>query len=232
MSLDSLRSRLANQRARGGPTQISEEEEDMLLETLGRLRSRATPSPGVSQEHIVEGEDALRSSMRSSGTATSSVTSSPGRSTKRYSNNMFASGRLRDYTYLKKGSVSSVLTVSSSPTEDSTNELSNTSLRPVTPDSHAPSSAQSSPNEQGSVRSAPFIPPAPFSDSAIQAISLAESRLQKTLGPTVLKRASMAIEQALKEIEDEVEDEILLPRSTPVHRRGSLDQPSSEVVSL
>ena len=238
VSLDSLRTRLAHQRARGGPNQISEEEEDMFLETLGRLRSRATPSPGASQEQIAEGEEGMRNSVRSSTTVTSSVTSSPSRSTKRYSNNMFGSGRLRDYTYLKsvassKGSGNSVRTVSLTPTEDSTRDLSHTNLRPTTPDNTATSSlTQSSPNEQGSARSAPFVPPAPFSDNALQAISLAETRLQKTLGPAILRRASLAIEQAMKEIEDEVEDEkILLPRSVPIPR-GSLDQPSSEIVSL
>lgn len=207
----------------------------MLLETLGRLRSRATPSPGASQEQISQDEDGIRNSVRSTGTATSSVTSSPGRSTKRYSNNLFGSGRLRDYTYLKsvtssKGSGASMRTVSLTPTENSARELSNTNLRPVTPDGNTPSSSvQSSPNEKGSMHSAPFVPPTPFSDSAIQAISAAESRLQKTLGPSVLKRASMAIEQAIKEIEDEVDDEILLPRSVPVPR-GSLDLPPSDAV--
>ncbi|KAF8188401.1 hypothetical protein BJ912DRAFT_401756 [Pholiota molesta] len=233
VSVDNLRTRLANQRARGAPNQISEEEEDMLLETLGRLRSRATPSPGASQEQISQDEDGIRNSVRSTGTATSSVTSSPGRSTKRYSNNLFGSGRLRDYTYLKsvassKGSGASMRTLSLTPTENSARELSNANLRPVTPDGNTPSSSvQSSPNEKGYIHSAPFVPPIPFSDSAIQAISAAENRLQKTLGPSVLKRASMAIEQAIKEIEDEVEDEILLPRSVPVPR-GSLDLPPSD----
>ncbi|KAF9477380.1 hypothetical protein BDN70DRAFT_881285 [Pholiota conissans] len=229
VSVDNLRARLANQRARGAPNHISEEEEDMLLETLGRLRSRATPSPGASQEQISQGEDGIRNSVRSTGTTTSSIPSSPGRSTKRYSNNLFGSGRLRDYTYLKsvassKGSNASTRTVSLTPTENSTRDSSNANMRPVTPESHTPSSSVQSTPEKGSIHTAPFVPPIPFSDSAIQAFSAAESRLQKTLGPSVLKRASMAIEQAIKEIEDEVEDEILLPRSVPVPR-GSLDQP-------
>ncbi|KAF8959075.1 hypothetical protein BDZ97DRAFT_1424778 [Flammula alnicola] len=234
VSLDNLRTRLANQRARGAPNQISEEEEDMLLETLGRLRSRATPSPGASQEHVAEGQDGARNSVRSTATATSSVTSSPSRSTKRYSNNLFGSGRLRDYTYLKsvassKGSGSSTRTVSLTPTESSTREPSNASLRPVTPEGNTPSSSvQSSPNEKSLIRSAPLVPPAPFGDNPTQVVSAAEYRLQKTLGPSVLKRASMALEQAIKEIEDEVEDEILLPRSVPIPR-GSLDQPTPEV---
>jgi hypothetical protein len=63
----------------------------------------------------------------------------------------------------------------------------------------------------------------------MQAVSVAEYRLQKTLGPSALKRVSMALGEVIKEIEDEVEDEILLPRSTPIPR-GSLDHPAPEVV--
>ncbi|KDR81794.1 hypothetical protein GALMADRAFT_239997 [Galerina marginata CBS 339.88] len=239
VSLDLLRTRLANQRERGAQNQISEEEEDMLLETLGRLRSRnsPSPSPGASQEHVVEGEDGIRNSVRSTGTSTSSVTSSPSRPSKRYSNNLFGSGRLRDYNYLRsvassKGSSSSTRTVSLTPTEASiatTRDVSSSSLRPVTPETSDVSiSLPPSPNEKDVVRSAPLVPPAPYGDSTIQVVSAAEYRLQKTLGPAVLKRASLALEQAIKEIEDEVEDEILLPRSVPVPR-GSLDQPTSEV---
>ena len=48
--------------------------------------------------------------------------------------------------------------------------------------------------------------------------------------PFVLKHASMALNEAIKEIEDEVEDEILLPCSVPAPR-GSLGQPvAAEVV--
>ncbi|KAH9483993.1 hypothetical protein JR316_0003471 [Psilocybe cubensis] len=236
VSLEHLRTRLANQRARGAQNQITEEEEDMLLETLGKLRSTKTPSPAASQEHVAETDDSTtvtRTSIRSTATS-SSVTSSPNSRSKRYSNNLFGSGRLRDYNYLKsvassKASINSTRALSLTPTEVSTSarEASNTSIRPVTPENSIPSSVQSSPspNEDGLVHSAPHIPPAPFGDNA--PISVAEYRLQKALGPSVL-RASMALEEAIKEIEDEVEDEILLPRSVPVPR-SSLDQPTAEV---
>jgi len=206
----------------------------MLLETLGRLRSRGTVSPGASQEHVIEGGDGVMDSVGSTGASTSSVTSSPRRSTKRYSNNLFGSGRLRDYTYLKsvassKGSGSSTRTVSLTPTEGSTKDLSKTDLRPVTPEgSNASSSTRSSPVKP-EIHSAPLFPPAPYGESSMQALSAAEYRLQKTLGPSALKRASVALEEAIKEIEDEVEDEILLPRSVPIPR-GSLDHPAPEVV--
>lgn len=205
----------------------------MLLETLGRLRSRGTVSPAASQEHVIEGGEGVIDSVESTGGSTSSVTSSPRRSTKRYSNNLFGSGRLRDYSYLKgvassKGSGSSTRTVSLTPTEGSTKDLSKADLRPVTPDNNdAPSSNRSSP-EKLEVYPAPLLPPAPYGESSIQALSVAEYRLQKTLGPSALKRASMALEEAIKEIEDEV-DEIVLPRSVPIPR-GSLDHPAPEVV--
>ena len=238
VSLDDLRSRFAEQRARGVDHQISEEEEDMLLDTLGRIRSRRSGTPERSQESFVEGEEISsgRQSIRSTAPSSSSLTSSPsGRSAKRYSNNLFGSGRLRDYSYLRsttstKSSAGSTRTVSLTPTESSTITRGNVSsltesLRPLTPEGSTNSqSGHSSPNERGSVRSAPSIPPAPYGEQ-MQVLSAAEYRLQKTLGPSALKRASMALEEAIKEIEDEVEDEIVMPRTAPI-ARTSLEQPS------
>ena len=47
--------------------------------------------------------------------------------------------------------------------------------------------------------------------------------------PFVLKHASMALDEVIKEIEDEVEDEILLPCSVPTPQ-GSLGQPTAAEV--
>lgn len=224
--LDQLRSRLADQRTRGAENQITEEEEEMFLDTLERIRPKNAQN--TSQDTADEGETA-RNSIKSS--SSSSVSSSPSaRSTKRYSNNLFGSGRLRDYTYLKSGraSTSSAHNTSLTPTEASEKTMSLSSVRPVTPDgSSSPSSVQSSPNEKGPIRAVP----SPIGEQQFQAITAAEYRLHKTLGPSVLKRASMALDEAIREIEDEVEDEILLPRSVPAPR-GSPDQPTAaEVVS-
>jgi serine/arginine repetitive matrix protein 2 len=230
--LDQLRSRLADQRTRGAENQITEEEEEMFLETLERIRPKNT-----SHDTIDEGETGAKNSIKSS--TSSSVSSSlSSRSTKRYSNNLFNASRLRDYTYLKtvtssRGSTNSnTRTVSLTPTEASEKTASLSSFRPVTPDasSNTSSSVQSSPNEKGGpVHSTPLVPSAPYGEQQFQVITTAEYRLQKTLGPSVLKRASMALDEAIREIEDEVEDEILLPRSVPAPR-GSLDQPTAEVV--
>ena len=206
----------------------------MFLDTLERMRPKNAQI--TSQDTTDEGET-TKTSIKSS--SSSSVSSSPSsRSTKRYSNNLFGSGgRLRDYTYLKnvassRSSTSSgAHTTSLTPTEASEKTVSLSSFRPVTPDASSnPSSVQSSPNEKGSIRSAPLAPSSPIGEQQFQAMTAAEYRLHKTLGPSVLKRASMALDEAIREIEDEVEDEILLPRSVPASRGGSLDQPMAEVV--
>lgn len=201
----------------------------MFLDTLERIRPKNATS--TSQDATDERETA-RNSIKSS--SSSSVSSSPSsRSTKRYSNNLFGSGRLRDYTYLKtvRGSTSSgAHTTSLTPTEASEKTVSLSSFRPVTPDASSnPSSVQSSPNEKGLIRSTPVVSSSTTGEQQFQAITAAEYRLHKTLGPSVLKRASMALDEAIREIEDEVEDEILLPRSVPAPR-GSLDQPTAAEV--
>jgi len=211
----------------------------MILETLGRMRAKNTTADR-SEEDIAEADyspSVGRQSVQSTNTLASSsfspsVTSSPSaRSTKRYSNNLFGSGRFRDYTYMrsvssnKNGSVRSAPSII--PTESSLSLRENTSsssdsLRPATPERSAPSSSvQSSPNEKISVRSAPLIPPAPYGE---QSLSAAEYRLSKTLGPSVFKRASLALEEVIKEIEEEVEDEIVMPRSAPILRTATVDQ--------
>ena len=109
--------------------------------------------------------------------------------------------------------------------------MSLSSFRPVTPDGTSnPSSVQSSPNEKGPVRSTPVVSSSPIGEQQFQAITAAEYRLHKTLGPSVLKRASMALDEAIREIEDEVEDEILLPRSVPAPRGSQDQQTAAEVV--
>jgi serine/arginine repetitive matrix protein 2 len=234
--LDQLRSRLAEQRARGAENHISEEEEDMILETLRGIRSKTAGTAQKSQESIRERDDpSFRQSIQSTNTVESSlppssVSSSPsGRSAKRYSNNLFGSGRFRDYTYLRNATRNgSSRTQSLTPTESSQNFPGNTSsvtdsLRPITPENNGlTSSTQSSPNEV-------FEQPAALvltGSYGEQPLSVAEYRITKTLGPSVLKRASLALEEAIKELEEEAEDEIVMPRrSTPIPR-ATVEQPS------
>ncbi|KAF9466343.1 hypothetical protein BDZ94DRAFT_1233950 [Collybia nuda] len=229
VSFETLRSRLAEQRARGAPNQISEEEEDMILETLRGIRSKNTGPALRSQENVIEGDDSsVRQSVQSTSTlgslAPSSLSSSPSGRSKRYSNNLFGSGRFRDYTYMRSVTKNgSTRTQSLTPTESSVSLRGNTSsiaesLRPVTPEGSGASSIQSSSNDKQLPRSTSLAAPNSASESGLSA---AEYRVSKTLGPLGLKRASLALEEAIKEIEEEAEDEIVMPRSTPIPRVSS-----------
>ena len=223
----------------------------MLLETLGRIREGREDSEEVVTgvgEDSADREESLgsreelagsdhgsyeHSSVRSSNTATSfvpspSVGSSPSsRSAKRFSNNLFGSGR--DYNYIRNqttraGSQRSAHSIA--PTESSLS-IKGTSMysdRPSTPevdDSVFSSSVQSSPiadpNDKTPVaRIMPLSPPGPSEQTAFAV----EYRLAKTMSPAAVKRASLALEEALKEIEEEIEeeaeDQIVMPRSAPV----------------
>ena len=198
----------------------------MLLETLNRLRSRvaSTTSGEGSQEQLAPTQDTVQEL-----TLSSSIASSSSRSAKRYSNQLFGSGRLRDYTHTKsspsKTSRTSARTTSVTSTDSQAQETQDSS-RPVTPYTEGPVSfAQSSSVTDVALptRSDSLSPYDVEEDDHTQSISMAEYRLNMALGPNVLKRASIAIQQAIKEIEDEVEEEILLPRSTPIPR-GNIDQ--------
>jgi hypothetical protein len=221
--------------------QISEEEEDMLLNALGRIRIRHN-AVDKSQENSVGTAAAIHAINGGygsdengvKGSITSTLNSSPSsRSAKRLSNNLFASGRIRDYTSLKsvntlKSSASSTRTVSLTPTEMSAKKFSTPSLLPDPPER---------------TNSTTFVQPSPIpdtdadedkmlhTDNTLEAFSGVEYQLENQLGPVNLKRASMALQQVMKEIEDELEEEILLPRTTPIPR-GNLDQAMQDVVCL
>jgi serine/arginine repetitive matrix protein 2 len=251
VSLEDLRTRFAEQRARGADNQISEEEEDMILETLGRFRSNNASSLGranndsptspVNSPYADYQSTIDRQSIQSTKTASSSsfapasLPSSPtGRFTKRYSNNLFGSGRFRDDTYfrsvgshksgIQRGALSTIPSDAPGVVEDSPNS---DSARPTTPDSSAVSSSvQSSPENVAKIHSAP---PMVLTDHPV---SVAEYRLSKVLGSAVYKRASLALEEAIKEIEEEAEDEIVMPRSAPASRTVIPEQSrSSDPVS-
>lgn len=260
LSIEDLRQRFAEQRARGAEHQISEEEEAMVLEALGRIRGSGNGNAnGKARESSGDGYDSLtsregapdsdyngsyeRTSLRSSSNTTvaspsASVRSSPSsRSAKRYSNNLFSAGRMRDYNYRNQKAAGSAASqrnaLSVAPSESSLkgNSVYSDSLRPVTPDgdgSVLSSSVQTSPgtdvdDKTPVVRSAPLNPSGSYMEPSSP--SAAEYRLSKALTPVVLKRTSLiALEEALNEIEEgieddleeeEAEDEIVMPRSSP-----------------
>lgn len=183
LSWEDLKSKFADQRARGARHQISEEEEDMLLDTLGRIR------PLSNSDKDDQGSQ--------------SDSPSKGSVSRRGYNNLFgASSRFRDYNYIRSVTTQRSAQSISSKTGSSYTE----SLRPMTPeDSMMASSIQSTPNSS----KAPSEQTSP--------LSVAEHQLSKVLGPNGVKRASLALQQAIKEMEEEVEEEIVMPRR-PVSR--------------
>lgn len=218
VTVQDLKSKLAQQRARGAQNQITEEEEVMLLETLGRIRSRTSALSGKSQDSA--DESAEQNSVKSASTVNSviqaSITSSPsGRSTKRYSNNLFGSGRLRDYSYFRNagaghGRTRSARVASITPTETSISIQEVTSLsdsvQPVTSDN---SSIQSSiDNTTPNLLSHFAIP----EEHVVQ---------PPPMDSSLIKRASMALADAINELE-ETEDEVVMPR---------LSRPSPDLTS-
>lgn len=223
----------------------------MILETLGRIRSRATKTDqdasntsGISTDTGVESDytPERTSHISTNTTSTSSVyppsstTSSPSsRSTKRYSNNLFASGRLRDYPYLRsisqksgshRSAVSITQTDSSQSLREETSLNSSDNGRPASPEGRGPdSSAPSSPSEKTPVaRSASLI--SSVEDMPPQAESATHTgNAQPPEGFSSAGRqraASAALAQVIREIEEEadaeVEDEIVMPRTNRAHR--------------
>ncbi|KAF8631450.1 hypothetical protein AX17_005127 [Amanita inopinata Kibby_2008] len=231
VTVGNLKSKFAEQRERGAENHITEEEEVMLLETLGRMRSRASALPGKSQENVNElsEQHAVKSTNASISTAQSSLSSSPaGRSVKRYSNNLFGSGRLRDYTYFKSagpshGRTGSTRAPSLTPTETSISiqEISSLSdsLRPITPEnSSVQSNVDKLANQTGS-----FILPSTSEEGLLEP--------PPTIDSSLLKRASMALADAIKELEEETEDEVVMPRLARPNAEQSSKQPE-EVAAL
>lgn len=178
---------------------MTEEEEDMFLQSFG-LKSRL--GGGSSRE---ESESETPSSQNSTPQSARS---------KRNSNSMFGSGRLRDYSYLK-----SISQQKNSRAQSSSSD----SLRPVTPEStHPASSLQSSPGDYGSAQESSMS----FDDMSPSRPGSTSSR---AYGSAFYKRASMAVEQAIKELEEESDEKIVMPRSTPAPRH--YDAPSPVEVS-
>ncbi|KAH9977286.1 hypothetical protein BGW80DRAFT_844698 [Lactifluus volemus] len=218
VSLDDLKSRLAEQRARGAENHLSEEEEDMFLQTLGRLRSK--PSSSSTSGDSTYGPS--RDSTRSGETLTSSVTSSPA-SGKRYSNNMFGSGKFKDYTYIR-----SVAKDRSSKASTGRRSATSTALSISSP--FGKSSDMSIPEESSQTEPDPT---AHDSDTTLLVESSTgelEQSMIKTFQPTHLRRASIAVEEVIRELEEvegDGDDEILIPRSPAPERASSFNKRSS-----
>src|SRR6266404_922589 len=196
VSLDDLKNRLAEQRARGSENYLSEEEADMFLQTLSRLRSKtSTGSTSGDSSH-----GPARESLRSSETTSGSVTSLG--STKRYSNNMFGSGKFRDYTYIRSvtkerggGKVSAGRRSTNSALLSASRHFSKTSDPPIPEDT-----SQTDPDI--SAHDSDATPLASVVDGSTSEL---EQDIIKTFQPSHIRRISMAVEEVIREIEEEVD---------------------------
>lgn len=251
VGLDHLKARFAEQRARGAPNQVSEEEESMILEALGRMHVRTAAAEQQDDLLSDSGISPRQSSTNSLDTSTSSLmgnivgnlspTPAPNntkRAQKRHSNNLFGSGRFRDDVYIRTvrgGSGRSALSNAGSDagTTSRTPQTMNNLHRPGSPDEPDSSgiSTPSSPNvltdrESLSTFQSAFLDSSPNTST--------EVRLSDTFHPDLLKRASLVLEEVIREIEEEaeesgVDDDIVLLRSPAADQRQSTvnDEPNS-----
>jgi serine/arginine repetitive matrix protein 2 len=191
-SLSGLKEGFAEQRSRNASNAITEEEEDLVLDALHKMRTGYSVQGGMSSDGEDE-EDHVLQNLRSisgrgtsdgqsrhsgrSNTASGTDPASPGRTNgsartskanKRYSNNLFVgSGQFRDQTYLRS--------VGSIPRQTSNRSMASTasrrgagsaysSPRPSTPEVQSATSAPSSPNDSfGSKEELGTVMPVPRS---------------------------------------------------------------------
>ncbi|KAI0781338.1 hypothetical protein BD413DRAFT_600720 [Trametes elegans] len=271
LRLDELKSKFAEQRARGSQHQVSEEEEDMILEALGRLHRRNSRSHGQQQSgyessdgraNAADGEDddvdPMRESLASNSAATPSLHGAPSmtsisstkgsQTSRRMSNNLFGSGKFRDQAYFLRNthtgrrtgrgggalalsdSSMSMSTTGSARAENSTSMYSdNQSLRPVTPEGSTYTFSGSAPSSPGNNSTLSKDRGSQQSDYASSSLS---KRLSRALSRDGLRRASLALDQAIRELEEEGDDEIVMERSPVVHApprdmNGSLAGPTT-----
>lgn len=253
VQLDELRSRFAEQRARGSENKVSEEEEDMILEALGRLRGQGRPKP--SEDRVLSGfsdsqdtgsrtstvpslagglsvrsnvTSATSNSVLHGSSSAASLSSTKGsQASRRMSNNLFGSSKFHDHSYVRNtqrrpfttstssgrsGSVkhsdssTSMSTITSSrvgPGNSASMYSDSQSLRPVTPDGSAyASSVPSSPNNTSYSR-----------DNTSDYQADTKAGLPRALSPEVIGRASLALDEVIRELEEEGDDEIVMERS-------------------
>ena len=223
VTLDDLKNKLADQRARGAENYLSEEETDMFLQTLGRMRSK----PSASSTSSDSTHSPARGSSRSTDTTTSSVTSTPV-SAKRYSNNMFGSGKFRDHTYLR--SVAKERAVKGSAGKRGAANSSTNSRTYKTSDAPIPEESTQTDTEP----SAHDSDTTALASGAETSTAQLEQSIVKTFQPGHIRRASMAIDEVMRQFEEKVDgdgdgdgdDKILIPRSPAPDRVSSLKRVS------
>ena len=257
VNLYDLKNRFAQQRVNGVDHSISEAEEDMLLSALSRIRGNNVfggskggkgTSDGGSSSPFSGTDDLVHSSNRQSALSTtttatssalhdsimssgaSSLSASPSRSSKRNSNNMFGAG-FRDRSYMRKqtarttGSNRSVLSTTPSVTTSTSALIDSYSNDPPLIDlSEEPvQEVEEAEREDG--------PRAISPDEEISSMTTYSLQLPNRLSDSQVKRMSTSLAKVLQEMEEEAEDQVLVPR-TPIIPNGlASEQPPSSVTS-
>ncbi|KAF8610822.1 hypothetical protein BDV93DRAFT_601779 [Ceratobasidium sp. AG-I] len=179
LSIDDVRSRLAQQRANGHANQVTEEEEQIMIDALIRAHSiDPTATSGSDSEGYT------------TATANEHPSEPASPASKRHSNNMFGSARFRDQSYIRSA----------------------TRSHADPPPSHL---TVAGPRKTAlSTPSAPVnLPATPVEDFSFDAY-LSDSQLS----PAQIRRASLALQDAIQEFDEEGEEDeqILAPRSGPL----------------
>ena len=238
VSFDDIRSRFAEKRAQASDTAISEEEEDMLVEALSRIRLQNKTNKNADEDKRLRSQpsysasESSQSSIRQSsnnapssnaGYESSGIDSSPGsRSSKRHSNNLFGSGQFRDFRYMRraanKGSIRSINSVASSNTSRSviTGTTGVGSYQTLDESLHSTSISSDQKITTGSLTDQYAISQTTSSSSTADVENVRpinEIQLTKHLGRAQIQRLSTSLEEVIREMEEEAEDQVLIPRS-------------------
>ncbi|KAI0948569.1 hypothetical protein AcW1_005414 [Taiwanofungus camphoratus] len=233
-----------NARARTGSSGTEADGEMDGTEGESQDLSTLSAAPSSATRRSARSTTTSASSVLHSPPSVSSLSSARGSNiSRRMSNNLFGSGKFRDQAYLRSanqtrrtGSSRSAFSVTHSESTMSMNTIASSragqntsmysdSLRPSTPDgsTYTPSgSVPSSPNNDKT-----FEKESPRRSSMESRIDQTVetkgfgSRLSKALSPEGLRRASLALDEVIRELEEEGDDEIVMERSPIPHVSSS-----------
>lgn len=210
-SLEGLREGFAEQRARGAPNAVTEEEEQVILDALSGMRSSAR----ANNEHD-SSSSAASTGNDSPGRYASASAPRSTRVNKRHSNNLFGNGAFRDETYAR--TLPRQLSARSAASSSSRN---GPSYRSTTPDNSRSQESTTSPTSSPESSESPELPSSYGGNSSSSGNNdtpprSAAHRLSRSFNPTTLKRVSQSLDEVLSRLE-EAEDEVLVPRTGHAH---------------
>ncbi|KAH9929900.1 uncharacterized protein BXZ73DRAFT_101964 [Epithele typhae] len=181
-----------------GSTADEEDEGGAADDTRQSVRSSTTNSmtvPQIPSAHSLHGAPLLSSISSAKGSTWS----------RRMSNNLFGSGKFRDQAYL--------LRTAGSPTSGSP-RLHDRRMRPTTPEDSSYTLSGSAPSSPGNVstnsNNRAIIEDTEYSN-------ILAKRLSRVLSPEGFRRASPAFDKAIRELEEEGDEKIVMERSPITH---------------